>query len=49
MTVLEDGSKHAEREEAFAAERVATLAEAEHPAAIEEGRDWGRTAADGID
>lgn len=49
MTVLEVGSKRAEREEAFAVERVATLAEADHPAVIEEGRDWDQTAADGID
>lgn len=49
MIVLDEWSKRAEREEAFAAERVATLAEADHPAAIEEGRDWDRTAADGID
>lgn len=49
MTVFDEWSTSAEREEAFAAERAATLVEANNPAVIEDDRDWDRTAADGID
>lgn len=47
--LLDEWSKRAEREEAFAAERAATRAEANNPAVIAENRDWDQTAADGIE
>ncbi len=47
--LLKELSDQAERHAAFAAERAATLAEAEISAAQDEDRDWEATAGDGID
>lgn len=47
--LLEELSDHAERQAAFAAERTATLADAELPATGSEDQDWDSTVGDGID
>ena len=47
--LLKELSDQAERQAAFAAERTATLADAEISAALDEDRDWEATTGDGID
>ena len=47
--LLEEWSARAEREAAFAAERQATLAEAQDPDVSAEERDWAAADADGLD
>lgn len=47
--LLKELSDQAERQAAFAAERAATLSDAEVSAALDEDRDWEATAGDGID
>ncbi|BBZ00976.1 antitoxin [Mycolicibacterium chitae] len=48
-SLLEEWSARAEREAAFAAERAATLAEADDPNVADEERDWAQADADGLD
>lgn len=47
--LLEELSDQAERQAAFAAERTATLADAEMADTQNEDRDWDATAGDGIE
>jgi post-segregation antitoxin (ccd killing protein) len=47
--LLEELSDQAERQAAFEAERMATLADAEMPEVQDEDRDWDATAGDGIE
>lgn len=47
--LLAELSDQAERQAAFAAERAATLADADISAAQDEDRDWDATAGDGVD
>ncbi|UQX13474.1 antitoxin [Candidatus Mycobacterium methanotrophicum] len=46
---LEELSDQAERQNAFEAERTATLTDAETLEVQDEDRDWDATAGDGID
>lgn len=47
--LLEELSEQAERQAAFAAERTATLADAEMSEVHNEDLDWDATAGDGIE
>lgn len=47
--LLEDFSDQAERQAAFAAERAATLADAQIPQVEDEDTDWDTVSGDGID
>ena len=48
-TLLDDLSAQAERQAAFAAERAATLADADNAAVHDEDRDWDVVTGDGLD
>jgi hypothetical protein len=47
--LLDELSDQAERQAAFAAERMATLADAERPDVQHEDLDWDATVGDGIE
>lgn len=47
--LLEEMSDQAERQAAFKAERMATLADLDSPEVREEDRDWDVTTVDGIE
>ncbi|BBZ56977.1 MULTISPECIES: hypothetical protein [Mycolicibacterium] len=48
VALLDEWANRAEREDAFAAERAATVAEATNEAVIEEDQDWGQTDTDDL-
>lgn len=47
--LLEELSDHAERQSAFEAERMATLADLDLPEVRDEDLDWDATVGDGIE
>jgi len=49
VALLDEWTNRAEREDAFAAERAATLAEAASQAAIDEDDDWDQIDTDDLD
>jgi hypothetical protein len=47
--MLADLARDVDRDAVFRSEREATRADAENPAAVDEGREWEATLGDGID